>query len=105
MANRLFRSGGQSEEEPGVICCVPLAVSRKVPVTGKCLQLPVGPTPVSGQFPHAANRQAGRLGELKNEPPLPGQPEVSPESRRCPTMTLGLPPVLTPLAWVHKFKA
>lgn len=57
MANRLFYSGGQNEE-PGMICCVPLSVSRKVPDTGKCLQLPV-----RQWFPCAANRQTGRLGE------------------------------------------
>lgn len=50
LANRLFCSGGQGEEEPGVIFCVPLSVSRNMSVTGKCLLLPFTPTSMSGSF-------------------------------------------------------
>lgn len=93
MANSLFSSGGQNEE-PGGICCVLLSVSRKVPVTGKCLQLPISLTPMSEWFPCAANRQAGRLGEQE------GASCGSPHLSQLLLALLGLSSVL-PLCLYH----
>lgn len=95
VASGLFCFIGQSEEKSSECSAVSLLLCPgRYPSLGSAYRS----TPISGWFSQAANKQAGRLSELRNDPPVPVQLQMSPEPRRHSTKTVWLLSVLTPLS-------